>query len=127
MKNRRRPHGEGSVYQRESDGKWVASIDLGVVAGKRLRRVLYAETEADAALKLAAARAGAELEQSKAATTLRAMLEAALSITASLAEGAADTSLLAERVLELLDRPEPDIAGAIATARAALETARRIM
>ena len=32
---KRRGHGEGSIYQRESDGKWVGSIDLGYVNGKR--------------------------------------------------------------------------------------------
>jgi hypothetical protein len=34
--SKRRSWGEGGIYQRESDGKWVASIDLGHdVNGKR--------------------------------------------------------------------------------------------
>ena len=33
----RRGNGEGSVYKTK-DGKWVASIDLGWVDGKRKRR-----------------------------------------------------------------------------------------
>jgi hypothetical protein len=38
MAQRRRGHGEGSVYKRE-DGVWCASVDLGVVnGGHRLRR-----------------------------------------------------------------------------------------
>jgi hypothetical protein len=32
---KRRGHGEGGIYQRESDGKWCASVDLGFVNGKR--------------------------------------------------------------------------------------------
>jgi hypothetical protein len=28
-KDKRRAWGEGGLYQRASDGKWVASIDLG--------------------------------------------------------------------------------------------------
>lgn len=34
----RRQHGEGSVYQRSRDGRWVAVADLGYRAGKRDRR-----------------------------------------------------------------------------------------
>lgn len=33
----RRGHGEGSIYQRESDGKWCTSVDLGYIGGKRKR------------------------------------------------------------------------------------------
>jgi hypothetical protein len=35
----RRGWGEGGIYQRASDGKWVASIDLGQGDGKRQRHV----------------------------------------------------------------------------------------
>lgn len=64
---------EGSIYQRhdhkscpdpvtDADGKkvwpahrcrghWVASVDLGIVAGKRKRRTLYADTEREAKSK----------------------------------------------------------------------------
>lgn len=40
----RRTKGEGSVYQRESDGRWVGVVDLGWVGGKRLRRTVTAHT-----------------------------------------------------------------------------------
>ena len=48
----RRGHGEGSIYQRESDGKWVASITLERVAGKRVRKTFYADTRRDVKDKL---------------------------------------------------------------------------
>src|SRR3546814_15791220 len=34
----------GSVYQRESDGRWVGVVDLGWVGGKRVRRTVTAPT-----------------------------------------------------------------------------------
>lgn len=40
----RRLRGEGSIYQRESDGRWVGVVDLGWVAGKRVRRTVTAKT-----------------------------------------------------------------------------------
>lgn len=40
----RRLRGEGSIYQRESDGRWVGVVDLGWVAGKRVRRTVTAST-----------------------------------------------------------------------------------
>ena len=36
-KARRRGHSEGSIYQRESDGRWVAVVDAGYINGKRRR------------------------------------------------------------------------------------------
>jgi integrase len=53
--SRRRGNGEGSIYRRESDGKWVAALDLGIVAGKRKRRVFYGRTAAEVRAKLRAA------------------------------------------------------------------------
>jgi integrase len=50
-KARRRGHGEGSIYQR-ADGRWVAVIDLGYVAGKRKRKTFYRKTRKEAAAKL---------------------------------------------------------------------------
>ena len=44
MAARKRGHGEGGIYQRESDGRWCASVDLGIVNGKRKRKVVYGET-----------------------------------------------------------------------------------
>ncbi len=44
----RRGNGEGSVYQRKSDGKWVTSITLD--DGRR--KVLYSKTQQEAIRKL---------------------------------------------------------------------------
>lgn len=52
---KRRGHGEGAIYQRESDGMWCTSIDLGIVNGKRKRRVIYGKTRREVAEKLKAA------------------------------------------------------------------------
>ena len=49
---KRRGHGEGGIYQRESDGKWCASVDLGFVNGKRRRKVIYGQTRREVADKL---------------------------------------------------------------------------
>lgn len=40
----RRVTGEGSIYQRKSDGRWVGVVDLGWVAGKRVRKTVTAPT-----------------------------------------------------------------------------------
>ena len=48
----RRQHGEGSLYQRKDDGRWIASVNLGTDArGKRQRRVFTATTPEAARLK----------------------------------------------------------------------------
>lgn len=44
---KRRGHGEGSIYQRESDGRWVGAVDLGWHGGKRKRRYVYGSTQAE--------------------------------------------------------------------------------
>jgi integrase len=49
---KRRGNGEGGIYQRESDGKWCASVDLGFVNGKRRRKVIYGKTRKEVADKL---------------------------------------------------------------------------
>lgn len=49
---KRRGHGEGSIYQRASDGLWVGTVDLGWENGTRRRKTVYAKTKADAAKKL---------------------------------------------------------------------------
>jgi integrase len=51
---KRRGHGEGSVHQRP-DGRWCATIDLGVMNGKRKRKYLYGETRREVVEKLKAA------------------------------------------------------------------------
>jgi hypothetical protein len=44
---RRRGAGEGSIFRR-SDGRWVASISLPPVGGKRQRRTVYGTTYEEA-------------------------------------------------------------------------------
>lgn len=46
--SKRRGKGEGSVYRRESDGKWVGTLDLGWQNGKRVRKYVYSKTKAEA-------------------------------------------------------------------------------
>src|SRR5215207_248530 len=48
----RRGHGEGAIYFRESDQRWVASVDLGFDSGKRKRKVLYGKTRKEVSEKL---------------------------------------------------------------------------
>lgn len=52
--NKRRAHGEGTIYRRD-DGRWVAMLNVGVVAGRRRRRAFYGVTQAEAVAKLSAA------------------------------------------------------------------------
>jgi integrase len=47
----RRAKGEGSVYKTK-DGKWVASVDLGWVNGKRKRRTFQGTSQAEALRKV---------------------------------------------------------------------------
>ncbi len=49
---KRRGKGEGSIYRRKSDGKWVGTLDLGWVDGKRKRRTIYGRTEQDVRIRL---------------------------------------------------------------------------
>jgi len=48
----RRAKGEGGVYRRAGDGRWVGVLDLGWIDGKRRRRVVYGATRAEAVEKL---------------------------------------------------------------------------
>jgi len=48
----RRGHGEGAVYKRSSDGKWVGVLDLGWVDGRRRRLPVYGDTRREAQEKL---------------------------------------------------------------------------
>ena len=41
----RRGKGEGAIYQRASDGRWVGVIDLGWAGGKRVRKTVTAKTK----------------------------------------------------------------------------------
>jgi integrase len=44
-KRERRGHGSGSIYQRATDGRWVAVIDLGWIDGRRKRKYFTGHTE----------------------------------------------------------------------------------
>ncbi len=53
----RRGHGEGSIYHRPKEGRWVALLDLGWQDGTRRRKPFYGRTRAEAAEKLRTAQA----------------------------------------------------------------------
>ncbi|MEJ7744188.1 MAG: hypothetical protein WKF73_17625 [Nocardioidaceae bacterium] len=59
-KGRRRSQGEGAVYQRASDGRWVGSLNLGYQGGKRVRKQVYGNTEREALTALNDLRRAAE-------------------------------------------------------------------
>ena len=49
----RRGSGEGGIFQRESDGRWVATVELGKGPnGKRLRKTVYGSTKRQVQAKL---------------------------------------------------------------------------
>lgn len=48
MTKQRRLRKSGSLYQRKSDGMWVASVDLPAVGGKRRRKVIVRAKKGDA-------------------------------------------------------------------------------
>ena len=48
MPSRRRQQGEGSVFRRSRDGRWVARADLGWYDGKRDRREFTGATSREA-------------------------------------------------------------------------------
>lgn len=48
----RRGAGEGSVWQRSSDGMWAGTVHLGWYDGKRQRKTVYAKTQAEVIRKL---------------------------------------------------------------------------
>lgn len=58
---KRRQRGEGSVFQRASDGMWVGRVELGWINGKRARKSVYARTQAEAVKRLRDARKAVEL------------------------------------------------------------------
>ena len=60
MPPERRTKGEGSIYQRASDGRWVGVVDLGWVGGKRVRRTVSARTLREARVKFRALKAQVE-------------------------------------------------------------------
>lgn len=48
----KRVNGEGSLYQRQSDGRWFGSVGFVDAAGRRKRKTVSARTQAAAATKL---------------------------------------------------------------------------
>lgn len=52
MTGRRRSQGEGSVFKRASDGRWVGRVDVGHVDGQRKRVTVYGATEREVLAKL---------------------------------------------------------------------------
>lgn len=57
----RRTKGDGALYQRKSDGRWCASVDLGwTPQGTRRRKVVTAKTQAECLAKLREVRRAVE-------------------------------------------------------------------
>lgn len=76
MPGKRRGSGEGAIYQRKSDRRWVTSVELGHIGGKRRRRILYGRTRKEVAERLKALHAEQEAGTLRATdkTTLGASL-----------------------------------------------------
>ena len=53
---RARMNGEGTVYQRASDGRWVGAATVGWADGRRVRKIVSARTATEARAKLDALR-----------------------------------------------------------------------
>jgi integrase len=84
-KARRRSHGEGAVYRRASDGRWVGSLNLGYVDGRRRRKQVYGHTEREVITKLNLLHRAAEQGQdlSQTSPTLSQWLDQWLEIKSS--------------------------------------------
>ena len=54
---RARVNGEGSIFQRKSDGRWIGTVTVGWRDGKQLRKVVSAKTAQEARAKLDVLRA----------------------------------------------------------------------
>jgi integrase len=52
MAKGRRGHGEGSIYQRKSDGRWIGAIDLGRAGGKRSHRFVTGKSAREVSERL---------------------------------------------------------------------------
>jgi len=48
----RRRHGEGAIYQRSSDGRWIGAVDLGRSGGKRSHRFVTGKTAKEVAERM---------------------------------------------------------------------------
>jgi hypothetical protein len=74
----KRANGDGGIYRRASDGRWVGVLDLGRdVAGRRRRHVVYGQLRREAAAKLdeARKRLAADEPVKDARTTMAAFVE----------------------------------------------------
>jgi hypothetical protein len=50
---KRRGHGEGAIYKRLCDGRWVGSITVGrTPQGKQKRRIVYGSTKQEVLVSL---------------------------------------------------------------------------
>ena len=56
LRPNKRAKGEGTIYQRVSDGYWCASVELPSPPGQRRRKVITAKTEAAVKAKLTTTR-----------------------------------------------------------------------
>lgn len=70
----RRSKGEGGVHKRK-DGRWCATLDLGVIDSKRRRKDVYGKTRKEAVDKLKALQATANSTQDYGGMTVAAFLD----------------------------------------------------
>jgi integrase len=61
--SKRRGQGEGSIYQRSQDGRWVGTVNLGWQGGRRVRKSFYGQTRREVQEKLSKALRAAESGQ----------------------------------------------------------------
>ena len=47
IRSKRRRQGDGSIYRRQADGRWVGSVQLHSQDGHRRRKVVYGKSEAE--------------------------------------------------------------------------------
>jgi integrase len=57
----KRGKGEGTIFQRESDGRWVGRLSLGRQGGKRAQKTVYGKSQAEVIEKLDALKQQAKL------------------------------------------------------------------
>jgi hypothetical protein len=74
----KRANGNGGIYRRASDGRWVSVLDLGRdAAGRRRRHVVYGQLRREVAAKLdeARKRLAADEPVKDARTTMAAFVD----------------------------------------------------
>ena len=84
-KGRRRSHGEGSVFRRASDGRWVASLSVAGSQGRRVRKTVYGRSEREVLEKLRDLRRAADQgrDLTRSSPTLSVWLDEWLRIKAA--------------------------------------------